>query len=76
MEMLMGSQVKLLFIAAGITTVLGVSGAWSTWVTRTLINVDKNTEVMNVKLDANHSMLAMIMKNLSIERVTYGYVRD
>ncbi len=61
----MGSQIKLLFIAAGITTVLGVSGAWSTWVPGTLI-----------KGGGDRGGKGVIMKNLSIERVTYGYVRD
>lgn len=72
----MGDQIKLVLIAAGITTFLGVTGAWSAWVTRTLVNVDKTTAVMSVKLDTNYSMLAVIMKNLSIERVKYVNFRD
>jgi hypothetical protein len=76
MEMLMSSQVKLIFIAAGVSIVVGVVGTWSAWVTRTLVTVDKTTAVMSIKLDTNHSMLAVIMKNLSIERVKYVNVRD
>jgi cell division protein FtsL len=76
MEMLMSSQVKLIFIAAGVSIVVGVVGTWSTWVTRTLVTVDKTTAVMSTKLDINHSMLAVIVKNLSIERVKYVNVRD
>jgi|TARA_R110002094_G_scaffold156298_1_gene143051 hypothetical protein len=76
MEMLMSSQVKLIFIAAGVSIVVGVIGTWSTWVTRTLVTVDKTTAVMSTKLDINHSMLAVIVKNLSIERVKYVNVRD
>ena len=72
----MSSQVKLIFIAAGVSIVVGVIGTWSTWVTRTLITVDKTTAVMSTKLDINHSMLAVIVKNLSIERVKYVNVRD
>ena len=72
----MSSQVKLIFIAAGVSIVVGVIGTWSTWVTRTLVTVDKTTAVMSTKLDINHSMLAVIMKNLSIERVKYVNVRD
>jgi|TARA_R110001592_G_scaffold64506_1_gene198229 hypothetical protein len=76
MEVLMSSQVKLIFIAAGVSIVVGVIGTWSTWVTRTLVTVDKTTAVMSTKLDINHSMLAVIVKNLSIERVKYVNVRD
>jgi len=72
----MSSQVKLIFIAAGVSIVVGVIGTWSTWVTRTLITVDKTTAGMRMKLDTNHNMLAVIMKNLSIERVKYVNVRD
>jgi hypothetical protein len=72
----MSSQVKLIFIAAGVSIVVGVVGTWSTWVTRTLVTVDKTTAVMSTKLDINHSMLAVIVKNLSIERVKYVNVRD
>ena len=72
----MSSQVKLIFIAAGVSIVVGVVGTWSTWVTRTLVTVDKTTAVMSTKLDTNHNMLAVIMKNLSIERVKYVNVRD
>jgi hypothetical protein len=72
----MSSQVKLIFIAAGVSIVVGVIGTWSTWVTRTLVTVDKTTAVMSTKLDINHSMLAVIVKNLSIERVKYVNVRD
>ena len=67
----MGNQVKLLFIAAGITIVVGISGTWSTWVTQTLINVDKNTEVMRSQVDNNHAMLETILGNLKLERVHY-----
>tara|TARA_R110000765_G_scaffold26074_1_gene63781 strand:- start:1720 stop:1947 length:228 start_codon:yes stop_codon:yes gene_type:complete len=69
--LLMGNQVKLLFIAAGITIVVGISGTWSTWVTHTLINVDKNTEVMRFQVDNNHAMLKTILGNLQLERVHY-----
>ena len=72
----MSSQVKLIFIAAGVSIVVGVIGTWSTWVTRTLVTVDKTTAVMSTKLDINHSMLAVLVKNLSIERVKYVNVRD
>ena len=72
----MSCQVKLIFIAAGVSIVMGVVGTWSTWVTRTLVTVDKTTAVMSMKLDTNHNMLAVIMKNLSIERVKYVNVRD
>ena len=72
----MSGSVKLLFIAAGLTTVMGVTGTWSAWVTRTLVNVDKTTAVMSDKLDRNHKMLTVIMKNLSIERVKYVNVRN
>lgn len=72
----MSYQVKLIFIAAGVSIVVGVVGTWSTWVTRTLVTVDKTTAVMSTKLDVNHNMLAIILENLSIERVKYVNVRD
>jgi hypothetical protein len=69
--LLMDSQVKLILIAAGVGAVLTISGAWSTWVTQTLINVDKNTEVMRSQVDNNHAMLETILGNLKLERVHY-----
>tara|TARA_R110002096_G_scaffold121156_1_gene262369 strand:+ start:70 stop:300 length:231 start_codon:yes stop_codon:yes gene_type:complete len=76
MEMLMSYQVKLIFIAAGVSIVMGVVGTWSTWVTRTLVTVDKTTAVMSEKVTSNHAMLTVILKNLSLERVQYVNVRD
>lgn len=67
----MDSQVKLILIAAGVGAILTISGAWSTWVTQTLINVDKNTEVMRSQVDNNHAMLETILGNLRLERVHY-----
>jgi len=67
----MDSQVKLILIAAGVGAILTISGAWSTWVTQTLINVDKNTEVMRSQVDNNHAMLEKILSNLKLERVHY-----
>ncbi len=67
----MDSQVKLILIAAGVGAILTISGAWSTWVTQTLINVDKNTEVMRSQVDNNHAMLETILGNLKLERVHY-----
>ena len=67
----MDSQVKLILIAAGVGAILTISGAWSTWVTHTLINVDKNTEVMRSQVDNNHAMLETILGNLKLERVHY-----
>ena len=67
----MDSQVKLILIAAGVGAILTISGAWSTWVTQTLINVDKNTEVMRFQVDNNHAMLKTILGNLQLERVHY-----
>jgi|TARA_R110000744_G_scaffold73633_1_gene147379 hypothetical protein len=69
--LLMDSQVKLILIAAGVGAILTISGAWSTWVTQTLINVDKNTEVMRSQVDNNHAMLETILGNLKLERVHY-----
>jgi hypothetical protein len=58
-------QYKFFFVTTAVICVIGISSYWGTWVTSTLMSVDKEMAVVSEKMDDQHDMLVSIMEHLS-----------
>ena len=69
---MLNRQVTIAIVTAFIIGVGGVGYSWADWVTKTLIAVDKRTEVMAFKVEENHSMLKPLWEDFIKRSAHYG----
>ena len=64
-------QYKFFFVTTAVICVIGISSYWGTWVTSTLMSVDKEMAVVSEKMDDQHNMLVAIMEHLSANQKAF-----
>ena len=69
---LLDKQVKIILGTSFVIGVVGVAYSWASWTTKTLIAVDKRTEVMAVQVSANHEMLTPLWEDFIQRKNSYG----
>jgi hypothetical protein len=61
----MVEQYKFFFITTAVLCIIALGGYWGSWVSSTLMSVDKDNAVILDKIDDQHNMLVAIMEHLS-----------
>ena len=67
----MVEQYKFFFITTAVLCTIALGGYWGSWVSSTLMSVDKDTAVIMEKIDDQHNMLVSIMEHLSSNQKAY-----
>ena len=64
----MVEQYKFFFITTSVLCAIALGGYWGTWVSSTLMSVDKDNAVILEKIEDQHTILLAIMKHLSVNQ--------